>query len=355
MVERKHILLQIYTLNESEKWTEIVKTFANYDVYYLPSYSKAFQINGDGEPLLFHFENEGLKAINVVMKRDISEIEELKEKIVENTYFDLSTPYGYGGFLFEGDVSERNLKQLDEEYIRYCQKENIISEFVRIHPLNGNVDSLSEIYDVINLGNTVSIKLASEKKVWDNYNSKNRNSVRKAEKSGVEIFWGRSPELFDEFRRIYEATMDKDEANAYYYFSDEFYNSILYDLKNESMIFYAVLEGKIISMAIILYSNNYIHYHLSGSDYSYSSYNPSNLLLTEVANWGANNNFKEFHLGGGVGAKQDSLYKFKKKFNKQDDLEYYIANKIFDEELYEELVKFKKKINSPNFFPKYRG
>ena len=35
-------------------------------------YVKAFKIHGDGEPTLFYYEDQNIKAINVVMKRDIS-------------------------------------------------------------------------------------------------------------------------------------------------------------------------------------------------------------------------------------------------------------------------------------------
>lgn len=37
---------------------------------WLSGYVKAFQIHGDGEPLLFHYEDERTRGMNVVMKRD---------------------------------------------------------------------------------------------------------------------------------------------------------------------------------------------------------------------------------------------------------------------------------------------
>lgn len=46
-------MIKIYSIEEAKKWDELVRTFANYDVYYLSGYVKAFQIHGDGEPQLF--------------------------------------------------------------------------------------------------------------------------------------------------------------------------------------------------------------------------------------------------------------------------------------------------------------
>ena len=46
-------MLTVYTLEQADQWDAIVRTFKNYDVYWLSGYVKAFQLHGDGEPLLF--------------------------------------------------------------------------------------------------------------------------------------------------------------------------------------------------------------------------------------------------------------------------------------------------------------
>ena len=65
--------------------------------------------------------------------------------------------------------------------------------------------------------------------------------------------------------------------------------------------------------------------------------------------------FESFHLGGGVGSKEDGLYKFKKAFNKNENKHYCIGKKIYDEKKYDQLVNCRKDIKNENFFPKYRG
>ena len=57
--------------------------------------------------MLFHYDDGKTRGINVVMKRDIANDERFKNKIEENKYFDFATPYGYGGWIIEGnEVSE---------------------------------------------------------------------------------------------------------------------------------------------------------------------------------------------------------------------------------------------------------
>lgn len=334
-------------------------TFENHDVYYLSGYIKGFQIHGDGVPLLFYYNNNNFRAINVVMKRDISEHKEFKGKIKENEYFDLSTPYGYGGFILEGELSTKNLNELDKTYTKYCKENNIVSEFVRFHPVLENSKLNNSIYEVNDLGDTITIDLKSEEFIWDNLTSKNRNVIRKAQKSGVEIYWGRSEELFSQFVPMYNSTMQKDDASDYYYFNYEFYKSILEDLQYNSMFFYAVYNEQIISMAIILFNNKKMHYHLSASDYKFRNLAATNLLLYKVACWGSLNGFETFHLGGGLGSKEDGLYKFKKSFSKKSKTFFSIGKKIFDQDKYDTLVQYRvendlKSIQS-TFFPKYRG
>lgn len=351
-------MISIYQISDVEKWDEIVKSFKNHDVYYLSDYVKAFEIHGDGEPILLYYQGHGLKAINVVMKRDISIEKGFEEKVPADTYYDLATPYGYGGFLIEGEATENNLNHMQEEYRSFCKRKGVVSEFVRFHPVLNNYKMVEGIYDVSKHGNTVTINLDNQKQVWDDLSSKNRNHIRKAKKNGVEIFWGRDPDLKEKFMDLYKATMDKENAEDYYYFKNDFYHSVLNDLKYNSMIFYAVYEEKIIAMSIILFSNYQMHYHLSASDKNYLYLAPTNLLIYEAACWGCENRYQTFHLGGGLGSQEDDLFIFKKAFNKKSETYFSSGRKIINEEKYKELMEIRQEISQCNlkteFFPQYR-
>ena len=164
----------------------------------------------------------------------------------------------------------------------------------------------------------------------------------------------------DKFIEIYNATMDKDHAEEYYYFKRPFYESIHNDLRDNYEMFYAMYEGKPIAMSIMIYANGRLNYHLSGSDIEYRNLAPSNLLLYKAALWGCEKDMKIFHLGGGVGSGEDNLYRFKAAFNKVSDYQFSIGKQIFDQGKYDELVKIRRELD-PNFdetshyFPLYRA
>ena len=343
-------MIKLYDLSHSEEWDAIVRSFDNYDVYYLSSYVKAFHLHGDGEPFLLYYEESGLRAIYVYMRRPTA---------IEGM-FDSVTPYGYGGVLFEGNTSKENLFAFWNAYLELMSKESIVDNFVRYHPVLGNAMLMKEVSNVIDLGKTIAMVLSSPEVIWENIHSKNRNMIRKAEKNGIVIEHGQGMDLFDKFIEIYNATMDKDHAEEYYYFKRPFYESIHNDLRNNYEMFYAKLDEKIIAMSIMIFANGRMNYHLSGSDIEYRNLAPSNLLLYKAALWGCEQGFKTFHLGGGVGSGEDNLYKFKAAFNKVSDYQFSIDKQIFNQTVYDELVKIRR-ASDPNFdetshyFPLYRA
>lgn len=343
-------MIKIYNISEAKTWDEIVRTFSNYDVYYLSGYVKAFQIHGDGEPQLLYYTSKELRGIYVYMKRRTA---------IEGV-FDSITPYGYGGFLLDGDVNDASLNVMWIEYEQKMIEECIVDNFVRYHPVLNNAKPMKICSEVIDLGKTVAMDISSEETIWANIHSKNRNMIRKAEKNGIEIKHGQSIELFDEFIKIYNATMAKDNAEEYYYFKPAFYESIHNDLKDNYEMFWAEFEDHIVAMSIVIFANGKLNYHLSGSDIEYRNLAPSNLLLYKATIWGCKNGMKTFHLGGGVGSGEDNLFKFKIAFNRFSDYQFSIAKHIFDQEKYDNLVELREKNDAnfnkeSNFFPLYRS
>lgn len=343
--------LTVYSIEQSEQWDAIVRSFKDYDVYWLSGYVKAFQIHGDGEPFLFHYEGKGARGINVVMKRDVAKDERFKNKIPVGQYFDFATPYGYGGWIIEGE----DTNDLFSAYEKWIHNNGIISEFVRFHPMVKNHDASRLFYEVTQLGEVVHMNLRSPEDIWNNIISKNRNMIRKAMKNGIKIYNGRFPEIYEKFRTIYNGTMDKDDAKEYYYFKPDFYTSVLDDLAQNAQVFWADKDGQVIAASIMLSTNGKMNYHLSGSLREFSSFAPGNLILYTAALWGCANGCRTLYLGGGVGSGEDSLFKFKRAFYKGDLNHFYIGKKIYDQEKYDELLGMRIEIENPGYFPKYRG
>ena len=343
-------MLNVYTLEQPEQWDAAVRSFRAYDTYWLSGYVKAFRIHGDGEPLLFFSEDGEVRGINAVMKRDVAKDPRFAGKIPEGEYFDIATPYGYGGWLIEGEKREA----LFRAYEQRLKRDGIISEFVRFHPMIRNHEAGEGFYEVIRLGEVVHMDLSDPETIWNNFSSKNRGHIRKAIKSGVRIYNGRYPEIYETFRTIYNGTMDKDDAEAYYYFGPEFYRSVLEDLPENAQVFWAEMDGRVIAASIMLAANGWMNYHLSGSLREFTALAPTNLLLYRAALWGCANGCRSLYMGGGVGSGEDSLFTFKRSFYKGELNRFHIGKKIYLPEKYDRLVSMRKETES-GYFPKYRA
>lgn len=349
--------MQIISHVDKEKWNSIVKSFADWDVYYLCEYAISLMHHGDGKPLLIYYEDDKTRLCYVVMLNDIADIDAYKDVLQKERYFDITTPYGYGGPIVEGDFVRGRQERFMAELKQYCRQNNIITQFIRFHPLYQNQRWINEICEVTSIKDTITIQTTTVEVINRNMDGKNRNMVRKAIKYGITVIQDKGERLND-FIKIYESTMNKNSAGDYYYFEEEYYEYLKIQMKANVVFFYACLGTEIISASIFFYNERYMHYHLSGTLEEYKSMAATNLMLYEAALWGVQRGIKHLHLGGGLGA-ADGLFGFKKQFNKNGRLPFYIGRNIFDREAYEKLILLRKKLDSSfdtenQYFIQYR-
>ena len=72
-------MIEEIQIAQVKKWNDIVRSFENYEVFYLNEYAMAFMKENkkNGVPILLVYKQGNDKAINVVFKRDIGEDEKL--------------------------------------------------------------------------------------------------------------------------------------------------------------------------------------------------------------------------------------------------------------------------------------
>jgi predicted N-acyltransferase len=280
------------------------------------------------------------------MLNDISKMKVFSRDLQPAKFFDLTTPYGYGGPIVEGDFDATSQRRFTNEIFDFCEQNNIVSQFIRFHPLQNNQIFMKDLCEIAELKETIMIDTTNHEIINENMDSKNRNMIRKAKKTGVSITHDNG-ERIDEFIRIYESTMKENQAGSYYYFEREYYDYLIDEMSDNTIYFYSYAEGRMISAAIFFYNEKYMHYHLSGTLKEFRYMASMNLLLNEAAVWASGRGIRQLHLGGGVGT-TDSLFGFKKQFNKKGKLSFYIGRNIFNKKAYDELLDIRSK-NDSNF------
>lgn len=306
------------------------------DIYYTREYYKMYELNGDGCGKLFVFiEDEDKIGIYPFMQKKIQGYK-LKED-----YYDIETAYGYGGPITNCD-EKIFIDKFEKSFLEYCKENNIIAEFVRFHPLLKNQKIFNTNIDILHNRTTVWLDLTKGiEKIWsEDIKSKNRNMIRKAEKSGLSVEVGKD---LDNFKKIYNLTMEKVDADKYYYFNNNYYENIKEN--NDYMLLNVKKDNVVIASAIFMKYGEYMHYHLAGSVKEYLKYAPNNILLWEAIKYSCLNGYKKFHFGGGItNDPEDSLFKFKSSFSK-DHADFYIGKRIHNQEIYNYLINEWKKKN----------
>lgn len=347
-------LLSYEDPDQRQKWRRICESFENIDIFYCPEYSRLFELHGDGKPYLFvyHSSCEGL-VIYPFLKRPLSEI--IRYQKINKNLFDITSPYGYNGYL-------RNNNSIDMEKFHncfhdFCKKNNIVSEFIRFHPLLNNISYSPKQVEIIQERETIVIDLMQDNdKIWLSVQPSCRNKIRKARKNNIVILIDEKFEDLDVFCKLYTDTMYRLVAHDYYLFSKPWFHLFIDLMQHNTVLFHAYYDNKIINSALFIYNKTYIHYYLSGSLFEARKLAANNLLLYEVALWAKNRGIRYFHLGGGY-QPNDSLSHFKSSFSPYKT-KFYIGGVIHQPEYYEYLCDIRMQTGeiqqNSKFFPLYR-
>lgn len=306
-----------------EDWDDILSLFSEeqQDVYYTKKYVGLYESSEKKALCIVCYESDKILLMPYLRGR------------VQN-YYDFETAYGYGGPISNTDDIEW-CKIAFHRIHDYLLENKYVCGFMRFHPLLSNemfVVEDTECIQVIYDRHTIAIDtFQNEEDIWKNQiSSKNRNMIRKAEKNCLEYKTEYDFASYEEFIALYRSTMKRLSADEFYFFNDKYFCNLRRNLSDCSFLGTVRKDGKLICAAIFLYSKSYGHYHLEGGDREYASLGANNLLLWKSACEMHKLGIKEFHLGGGTTASpEDSLYKFKKAFSKNEKC-FYIGKEIFD-------------------------
>ncbi len=349
--------LAILGLEHLDEWLSVLDSVGVRDIYYMPRYLQMVSENGDGIPKLAWLNCGYGNVAYPFLLRPIS----MNGR--DTGCYDIVSPYGYGGPVIKG-TNQQHTKSLAAEFVRqfhdYCAEGNIVAEFTRFHPLLCNANVFSNLIPVEYVRNTVYVDLlGSLENIWiDTVEGKTRNAIRKAKKSGVSVRYSHADGI-SRFVELYHETMKRLEADAYYYFSEPYFDH-LGELVNESgVMIEAVYESKVISSIVVFAGGRFSHYHLSASDSEFRKLQANSLLLWEAIKWSKGKGLSLMHLGGGYSASEDSLFKFKAGFS-PCTAKYHVGKVIHDTNKYAELVtevlgdKRREALDNISFFPAYR-
>lgn len=338
-------------VNRQDEFLETIDNIKSYtDICFHPRYAELYENKEDGKVETFSFKDENGWVQHTYIKRKIPYLIDGKQ------YFDITTAYGYGGPVVR---KSSNLKELLNNYFaafsQYCKSNQIISEFIRFH-LFENIEVRENYYGKVQvIGPHIARDL--KKPLDENIHKSVRTSYRKAEKKGITFSTDTTEKGLNDFLGVYNSTMDRHDAEDFYYFDKEFFNKLQKELQGQYVYTKALLNGKTISSYLILYGKTYAFGFLGGTLEEFFDYEPATFLEYQTIKWLKEKGVDRYIIGGGYKG-EDGLYRYKKKFDKKGVHPFYVGKKIHNQEIYDRLVELRSVENNfdteASFFPLYR-
>ncbi len=277
-------------------------------------------------------------------------------------YYDVSSPYGYSGPLFNEDMSRAYLLDFWEAVDAWYKANDVVSEFIRFSLSLNHQFYTGKLVPTLN---NVNGFIHSEKELqWGNFKAKVRNNYRKAVSNNLSIKIINTPDDLEHvkvFYDIYITTMQRLNADQSYFFSLNYFENIIRLNKDNYAIAYVYKGDVPISAELIFISGHTLFSYLGGTLSDYFDCRPNDYLKIQVMKWARANGHTYYVLGGGR-QNNDSLYKYKKTFFPNDeDVVFYTGRKVIDPKVYKEMVakanitpSLDKDTREVHYFPKYR-
>ncbi|QDO94701.1 GNAT family N-acetyltransferase [Formosa sediminum] len=281
---------------------------------------------------------------------------DIEQNGVSTSYFDVKSPYGYSGPIFNEDLPDADLmmfwKLVDQWYLEH----NVVTEFIRFS-LNNNCKLYSGT--LISALTNVKGEIISEEAQWNNFKSKVRNNYRKSTSEQLKVKFVQGDcdaETIALFHSIYIQTMARIHASKDYLYSLNYFKKIIEISKEEFLIVFVYAGDIAISVELILIAGDTLFSYLGGTLSEFFNLRPNDFLKINVINWARAHEYKYYVLGGGR-TDGDNLYLYKKTFfPKDEDVIYYTGRKIINEKVYNKLsaMYFDTDVEHENYFPIYR-
>ena len=320
------------------------------DLYLLPEYGKINECLEHGDSISYHFSHELGSVYYMFIKREIP------IKYDGERWYDIITPYGYGGPVLaceDPSHKEQVLVAFEADFNKYCEENRIVSEFIRFHPMLNNAEHFKDVYDVEKIRTTIGTDLtASDDPISSEFSKSCKKNIKRLETNGISYNIIEKPDSLEKFKKIYYSTMDRNEAKDFYYFDDEYFNRCVCYLKDHIVLVEAVKDGETIAMGMYFVYGKTIHIHLSGTLSEYIKLSPAYILRYAITLWGISKGYEVIHHGGGrTNSENDQLMLFKKRFGSLE-FNFYVGKKIRNAAVYDFLCS---DIEPSDYFPLYRS
>jgi hypothetical protein len=353
--------LQAWGTAQHDQWMEVLERCFQYDAYHLPGYHALAEDRGEGRAvLLVYEEGDDLVAVPLLL-RPVEAVAGLAQ--VGRGLQDATSVYGYAGLIASHPQIPRAMLQgFQAALADHLRDQKVVSLFSRLHPLIGQRPWLSGLGEVVFVGQTVSIDLTLPLEAQRaQYRKGHKFDLKRLRRLSLTCRHDRDQAYIGEVARIYLETMHRVDATDEYLFDRTYFDQLVSLLGSHVHLLVCQSEDEIVCGAFFLLCNGIAQAHLGGTRTDYLRLAPMKLLIDEARLWATEKGAHVLHLGGGVGAQEDLLFRFKTGFSDRRH-EFAIWRSVLLPQVYDQLCQARTQwveqtgaaLVSSGYFPAYR-
>ncbi len=255
------------------------------------------------------------------------------------------SPYGFAGIHVADGVSAADGADAWNSAREALKGLGVVSLFLRFCPLDPHSVTMAGGFAGLTIerrSTTYAMAISEHGPMWDRLRGSCRSRIRKARRNG---YAGRirPADVADlkpgsDFRRLYEATMERRAAAKRYFFGDDYYTELLDGLGSDLLLAEVQdQDGAVVSSCLLMRHGRRLHYHLAGSNPDGALMGSNNLMMWTAAKFAAEQGISQFHLGGGL-TESDGLARFKSTFG-ADTKDFHTGCAVIDADAYARLTQ----------------
>ncbi|MGA7240346.1 MAG: GNAT family N-acetyltransferase [Bryobacteraceae bacterium] len=285
---------------------------------------------------------------------------------------EVRSAYGYSGPVCSLDCDTSFLTLAFQSLVEVWRSQGVVNAFCRLHPVLSTHDVCARVIEtgaldawkpantgfLVHHGKTVSIDLRLDTDTRRaRYSAALRKGVRRNQRDGVRTVRDADFRHLRDFYEFYIATMDRNQASKYYYFSFDYFERLARHLPGIVHLFVTGAGKRPSCAALISEYEQKLQALFIMANPNSEVKAPSRTLIDDVCDWGRERQATDFHLGGGVGGAKDSLFDFKAQFSGVHR-DFYTCRLVLDSDKYARLVRIRGAVSqldeAETFFPAWR-
>jgi serine/alanine adding enzyme len=193
----------------ASEWDSLAADLAGGDTYTLAAYHEVSALlePPGTRPVFLHVHSaDGDIALPLLLR-----------PLPDGHGWDATTPYGYGGPLSR---NARDAGAFGRALDAWARRNGVVSTFLRLHPILDNARLVPRTAELVELGSTAAWDVSPGRDLMSHMHAHHRRSARRAAQAGLQVTVIPDPHSLEGFRKLYEATMRRQEAAPFFFFPD---------------------------------------------------------------------------------------------------------------------------------------